>query len=160
MANINIDYSNNFVFRKQKTTKTVTYQDIGTANMRLYTDDKGVQRLHDVNTSNYDLAAIKSAIRNIFRFRKGQAILEPEFGNDLYQYLYETASVQTGDKIAKTARQMLTKWQPRIQISNMNSYLDLENATYYLEIEYFVPTLHNQIDSITVSLNQNDIAFS
>ena len=36
MANISLDFSNNALFQKNKITKTYTYKDIGTDNLKLY----------------------------------------------------------------------------------------------------------------------------
>ena len=76
MANISLDFSNNALFQKNKITKTYTYKDIGTDNLRLYTVQQGQGyfkedklKVYDKNTFNLDMEAIKSAIRNIFKFR-------------------------------------------------------------------------------------------
>ena len=41
---------------------------------------------------DYDLGAIKNSIRNIFTTKKGQKILNPDFGCSLEQYLFTPIS--------------------------------------------------------------------
>mgnify|MGYP003571242717 CR=1 FL=1 len=122
MANLSFDFSNNAVFNRDKDTKTYIYRDIGTENFQLVRrptenfSDKQTLKLYSVNTSNFDEQAVKSALNNIFKFRLGEEILEPMFGNDLYRYLYEPMNKYTAEKISKTIRQMIGAWEPRINI--------------------------------------------
>lgn len=78
MGNISLDFSDKQIFQKQKNIRTYVYKDIGTSNFGLskdtYTD---AIKLISINTSNYDLDAIKASLTNLFSFRLGQEILEP-----------------------------------------------------------------------------------
>lgn len=65
--------------------------------MKLYHVD-GEVKVNAVNTSNYDLNCVKSALTNLFNFRWGQEILEPMYGNDIYRYLYEPMNKYTARK--------------------------------------------------------------
>ena len=122
MANLSFDFSNNVVFNRDKDTKTYIYRDIGTENFQLIREQpenfskESTLKLYSVNTSNFDEQAVKSALNNIFKFRLGEEILEPMFGNDLYRYLYEPMNKYTAEKISKTIKQMIGTWEPRISI--------------------------------------------
>ena len=91
MANISFDYSANLVFNKgEDSFRKYTYRDIGTENIRSYKDPITKQtKIVDIDTSNYDEAAIKQSLKNLFNFRPGEEILQPEFGNELYRYFYK-----------------------------------------------------------------------
>lgn len=146
MANISFDFSNNAVFKRDKDTKTYIYRDIGTENFQLIhqkTDKKNEIKLtlYSINTSNFDQQAVESALRNLFNFRLGEEILEPEFGNQLYRYLYEPINKYAADKIGRTIEQMIDEWEPRIKISNINIEGDDTNYCYYIKIEYVIPEL-------------------
>ena len=122
MANLSFDFSNNVVFNRDKDTKTYIYRDIGTENFQLIREqsenfsEESTLKLYSVNTSNFDEQAVKSALNNIFKFRLGEEVLEPMFGNDLYRYLYEPMNKYTAEKISKTIKQMIGTWEPRITI--------------------------------------------
>lgn len=95
MANIVIDLTYSNLTEKVDGVSTYTYKDIGTANFKLEykkINNKEITYLNDKNTSNVDLRAIKAALKNIFSFYPGQEILNPEFGNKLYKYIYEPMS--------------------------------------------------------------------
>lgn len=98
-------------------------------------------KLYDINTSNYDENAITAALNNLFLYRPGQAILEPEFGNTLYMYLYDTMNKYTGDKIVRTIRQMISRWEPRIEILDIQVTGVEDEGVYYIKILYYIPGL-------------------
>lgn len=120
MANLILDLSDNFLFNQEKGVRSYKYRDIGTDNIRLkYELEKNGQikySISDLNTSNFDDVAVKAALNNIFKYRPGQRILQPMFGNEIYQYLYEPMNKYTASKIVRTIRQMIERWEPRVEI--------------------------------------------
>jgi phage baseplate assembly protein W len=96
----------------------------------------------DSNTSNFDKTAVQTSLNNLFNFRLGEAILEPMYGNNLYVYLYEVMNKYTAEKIARTLRQMIENWEPRIEIDDLDIVCNEEEMTYYITIHYHIPELH------------------
>lgn len=162
MANISLDYSTNKLFKKDNTTKSYTFKDIGTNNFKLYkvpaedNEFDTITKVYDANTSNIDQAAIKTALTNLFMFRPGQEILEPKFGNELYMYLYEPMNAMTANKIIKTIYQMINTWEPRISITDIPIVSDEDNNTYYIKIIYSIPQLHTE-DTYEFGLTRNGV---
>lgn len=159
MANKTFDFSANAVFRQgEDSFRKYTYRDIGTQNFRSYTDPQTKQlKIIDIDTSNYDETAIKQSLTNLFNFRPGEEILQPEFGNELYRYLYQPAVSFTADKIVRTIKQMIEKWEPRIQVIDVPIEVDQQGLCYYLQINYFVPTLDKN-SSALIKLEQNQVS--
>lgn len=79
MANLRFDFSANNIFKNAENIKTYKYKDIGTSNFGLIHNNDGSITLSDKNTANYDMAAIRASLDNLFNFRLGQAILEPMY---------------------------------------------------------------------------------
>lgn len=158
MANISLDFSANAIFKKgEDSFRKYTYRDIGTQNIRSYKDPvTGQFSLDDVNTSNYDEAAVKQSLINLFSFRPGEEILQPEFGNELYRYLYQPVINFTTDKIVRTIKQMIEKWEPRIQIIDIPIEADEDQQCYYIQLKYVIPTLQKET-SIMLNLNKNQV---
>lgn len=155
MANISLDFSAAKIFNNgDNSFRDYIYRDIGTNNIKNYKDPDGVIKIYDIDTSLYDDGAIKNSLINLFMFRPGQQILKPEFGNQLYKYLYQPMLQFTADKIVRTLRDMIQKWQPRITILDMPIQTDSENNTYYIQINYYIPTL-KQKSSINIAINKN-----
>lgn len=150
MANIILDYSSTNIFHNgQNSFRKYTFRDIGTNNIKLINN-----KIKDINTSNYDKDCIKTALTNLFKFKPGQCILEPEFGNQLYRYIYEPMNKFSQQKIIKTIKSMIQDWQPRIQVQQLPILIDELNQTYFIQIIYIIPLI-NESDSINVSINKN-----
>ena len=153
MANINLDYSIFGIFEKEAGVSTFTYKDIGTSNIRFYEKDKK-QYINDNNTSNINEAAVKNSLRNLFEFIPGQRILDPEYGNKLYQYLYEPMNQYVADKIGKTIKAMVGLYENRIFIKDIEIVPDENDSSYYIILTYTIKNLG--IDSSTIlTMNQN-----
>ena len=63
---------------------------------------------------NWDAEAIRNSITNLFSTKKGQRPLEPEFGINLEQYLFEPISPITANKIGNEIKTGL-KFEPRVK---------------------------------------------
>jgi len=97
--------------------------------------------------ANFDLDAIRNSLRNIFNWRKGERILNPEFGNPLNDYMYEPITDETARSIGASIKNAINTWEPRVRIVSVNVFPDEDSNEYYVEIEVNVPTLN--INSIT-----------
>ena len=94
----------------------------------------------DIETS-LDIDAIQNGIGNLFMFARGERIILPEFGFNLYKYLYEPINDFTARNLGMELVQTLNRWEPRITVTNLNIEPDAENNTYYITLSYTVPSL-------------------
>ena len=147
MANINLDYSIFGIFEKESGVSTFTYKDIGTSNIK-FQEKNGVTFINDNNTSNINEAAVKTSLRNLFNFIPGQRILDPEFGNKLYDYLFEPMNQYVADKIGKTIKSMIAKYESRVSIKDIEIIPDENDSAYHVIIKYYINNLG--IDSSTI----------
>jgi len=91
-----------------------------------------------------DLEAIKNSIRNIFTTKKGQKILNPDFGVSLDQYLFNSITTTNGRAIANEILRGITKYEPRISVSNINVTPDFESNLYRIEVYYTLLDINKQ----------------
>lgn len=153
MSNINLDYSIATIFEKEKGVSTFTYKDIGTSNIRFEEKNKVIY-INDNNTSNINEEAVKASLNNLFSFIPGQRILDPNYGNSLYQFLYEEINTYTADKIGKTLRSLIAKYEPRISITDIEIVPETDDSSYYIVLKYRINGLGT--DSSTVlSMSSN-----
>jgi phage baseplate assembly protein W len=87
-------------------------------------------------------SAISISLNNIFKLRPGELILEPSFGNELYRFLYEPMNKYTVDKIVKTIKQMIEKWEPRIIVIDVPITAYEEDVSYGIQVIYYIPELN------------------
>ena len=91
---------------------------------------------------DYDIKAIKNSIRNIFNTRKGDRILEPEFGVSLEKYLFEPISVDTGYMIGSDIKDGITIYEPRVTVTNVDVIVREEWPGYEVNIAIFIPRIN------------------
>lgn len=135
MANINFDFSNrelNVSGKNVTDTKTYIFRDINTSDFIIKTKDNN-EYVKSSSTSFYDKSAVKNALNNILHFKTGEAILEPEFGiGAIYDYLYTPFDKYTTQKIIKTLTDILTRWEPRIQITSMPTSYNEDTHEFFI----------------------------
>jgi len=99
---------------------------------------------------NFDIIAIKNALRNIFNFRPGQRVLDPKFGNLIYLYVYEPINDITISNLERDVLNML-KYEPRINVLSITIVPIMDDSQLNIEVKYLVPTL-NYINTYTTSV--------
>ena len=106
-----------------------------------------------------NLKAIFNSLRNIFTWIPGERVINPEFGSNLRNLLYEGITDFNREQIAAEIRLSVSKWEPRVQIQNIidiSDTNDIENNTVKLDILFTVPALNdNQIYKQTYIFNKN-----
>jgi phage baseplate assembly protein W len=128
MANININLNTK---NDQLIERTWTYRDI---NMPL----------DDEFSDNKDVLAIRSSIANIFNWRRGQRILDPNFGNTLYTFLYEGGNDITRENMKKSIAAMLS-YEPRMNVINIGVEFDNDSTEVKVIIDYAIPSLNRTV---------------
>ena len=93
---------------------------------------------------SYDENAIFNSIRNVFNTKKGQKILNPNFGLDLERFLFENISRDNAEMIGRTIHEELPVYEPRINIHNVNVIAKPDDNQYQIDISIIIPSLDNR----------------
>ena len=93
--------------------------------------------------ADYDAAAIKNSIYSLFNTMPGQSLLNPLYGLDLTQYLFEPVNETNARNIGNAIVNGLSLYEPRVTVSNVNITLNLDEQTYYIELNILMPYLNN-----------------
>jgi phage baseplate assembly protein W len=83
-----------------------------------------------------DEEAIKNSIRNIFSIRKGDKLLNPEFGSSLEQYLFEPVSEVYARAIADDILNTLETYEPRIEVTKVTIVPKQDDNQYETYVRY------------------------
>ena len=89
-----------------------------------------------------DYNAIENSITNIFLFAKGENILFPDFGNNLYKYLYEPIQPTLLVNIQREIEDIFNRWEPRVKIVNLSITPIPDENTVYVQMIYTVPFIN------------------
>ena len=95
----------------------------------------------DIKSSD-DEAAIVNSIRNIFSTSPGERILEPTFGLNLKQWLFEPLDEFTAQEIGETIVSGIKRFEPRVEIKNVNVNINYEQHEYTIQLVMSVPALN------------------
>jgi phage baseplate assembly protein W len=94
----------------------------------------------DVELSEAD-SDIKQSIRIILGTAKGERVMRPEFGCDIHDHVYSSATPSTLNVIETSVEEALVRWEPRIDIEDVEAYTDEDDPNKILiDIEYRVRT--------------------
>jgi len=108
---------------------------------------------------DYNVQAIRNSIQNIFNTKKGQKILNPAFGLDLAQYLFEPISDETARDIGETINRELPIHEPRIIVNNVDIVGFENDNEYRITISIRIPELNNLNVNISGDLSRNGFIY-
>lgn len=93
----------------------------------------------------------KANLRNLLMTRKGERIMQPNFGTGLHELLFEQMDDEFETKLQETITKNVNYWLPYINIEEIDIKMTDEmkdNHTAYMTIQF---TVGNQIDTQQIS---------
>lgn len=106
----------------------------------------------DVGPTNA-LTAIRQSLFNILNTSPGQRVINPDFGCNIRQYLFEPFDEQTASKLGQRIKNSFERFEPRIRVVKVNVILDETNFSYEVQVMYFIPSLSVN-DNVTVEFQR------
>ena len=107
---------------------TLSFKDINiTFKKHPVTDDLVVSR---------DASAIKQAIINLLLTNKGEKLFNPQYGSNIRSYLFEPLDYGTAQQIIGNIEFTVSKWEPRIQILNIDAIPNYNDNGFDVEMTY------------------------
>ena len=95
--------------------------------------------------TDYDGEAVTNSIVNLFNTMPGQNLLNPEYGLNLMQYVFEPATDATAYSIGRHIIDNLTNYEPRINVQNVNINVNQDEQTFTIVLSILIPALNQQI---------------
>lgn len=96
-------------------------------------------------TADFDVAAVKNSLVNLFNTVPGQNLLNPEYGLNLVRYLFEPINETNGRFIGNAIVNGITTYEPRVVIRSVDIETNEEEQTYYITLNILVPLLDTEI---------------
>lgn len=152
MPTINLDG-----LKREQVQETYLYRDI-----QLDMTDNNIQpdvglfrptTTTDVAMST-DEAAIKNSLINIFSTMPGQKLLNPDFGLNLSQFLFQPVSQTMAFMIGNRIMEGLALYEPRVTVDNVNVFPDEDQSSYEIDLTLKIPKLSNSNISFSGILKQ------
>jgi uncharacterized protein len=104
-------------------------------------------------TSSTDFQHIKESIHQIILTYMGERIMEPGFGSEVLQALFEDFNTTTKNMIEFKLREAISRWEPRVSVLSLTvSQVQLpEGNTFIVSVDFSV-LKYLVDDSVTIKL--------
>jgi phage baseplate assembly protein W len=87
---------------------------------------------------------IEQSILIILRTAPGERVMRPEFGCDLYDLVFLPNNSDTTNQVERVVNQALGRWEPRIDILNVDANPDPDDpARLLVDIQYRIKATHD-----------------
>lgn len=105
------------------------------------------------NQTFTSLEEAKSNLMNLLLTRKGERLMHPDFGTDIYGLLFSQITKDLNIKIEKQIRKAAEVWLPYVALSNVEvdiSEENIENNKINIKVGFTLARDINQYDEIIV----------
>ena len=106
------------------------------------------------NQSYTTIDQVKSNIRNLLLTMKGERLMQPSFGSDLMNIIFEPINDNTIDRIKISIKEALDEWLPFVTIVDFNVEIlnqDVSKNTINVDLVFYI--LDDSNITQTVNLN-------
>lgn len=107
----------------------------------------------------YDVKAVITSVKNILTTSPGEKILNPTFGLDLRDYLFEPVSETGGFFLGRDLFDGLTLQETRIKINTIRIRVDEDEQQYDIDLNISIPSLNVNNLSLKGVLNNDGYTF-
>lgn len=139
-----------------------TYSDLELDLIIDYTKNSALNNIREQSDirADYNINAIKNSIFNIFTTIPGQKILNPTFGLNLLYFVFTGITTSNARSLGDIILKGINKYEPRVNVDNVNITTDIENQTYTIDMILSVPTLNINGLEVKASLAESGFYFN
>jgi hypothetical protein len=103
---------------------------------------------HQIAMARYT-ESIRQAIWIILGTAPGERVMRPDFGCGIHDLVFDVNSAGTAGQAATLVRQALVRWEPRIDLLQVQATPDASDpALLLIEIEYTVRTTNSRFNLV------------
>ncbi len=137
------------------------YKDIEFDLKLSYTDNPELHKQNEKKdlSSLYDVKAVITSVKNILTTSPGEKILNPTFGLDLRDYLFEPVSDTGGYFLGRDLFDGLTIQETRIKINTIRVKVNEDEQQYEINLDISIPSLNVNNLSLKGVLNNDGYTF-
>ena len=92
--------------------------------------------------------SIRQSIGIILRTAPGERAMRPEFGCGIHDLVFEVNSASTATRVASQVRIALLRWEPRIDVLDVQVTAGETDALLYIGIDYRVRATNNSFNLV------------
>ena len=137
------------------------YKDIGFDLVTRYTNSPELFKEEEANDLKpiYDANAVITSIKNILTTSPGEKLLNPNFGLDLRDYLFEPITETRAFFLGTDLYNGLVDQEPRVLIDTLDVVAVTDENTYEITLSISIPSLNINSVSLRGVLNIDGYTF-
>ncbi|BAZ23379.1 GPW/gp25 family protein [Kalymmatonema gypsitolerans NIES-4073] len=103
----------------------------------------------DIQQADFE-ESVRQSIWIILSTAKGERVMRPDFGCGIYDFVFEMTTPSTVGKISQAVREALLKFEPRIDVMDIQVIpkSDDEGEKLYISIDYQVRATNNAFNLV------------
>ena len=138
------------------------YKDVEFDLKTTFTNNKELAKVEEKDdlASLYDIKAVVNSLKNILTTSPGEKLLNPTFGLDLRDYLFEQVSIPKGYFIGEDIFKGLVTQEPRVEVNRVDVLVDEDEQQYVINLNISVPSLNAYDISLKGILNNDGYTFA
>lgn len=104
--------------------------------------------------STNTLQQIKSNFKNLMLTRKGERVMQPQFGTDVHNLVFEQITPETSDNMKLSITNAVERWMPFLELQNIEVITPADGDVYAvtIKVDYRFRSNPNVTDSLTVTV--------
>lgn len=99
-----------------------------------------------------DTEILKSSVLFIVLTRLGERVMQPTFGSNLPNMLFNPNDLQAAQSMKRSVKEAISKWDDRIEFVDFSVEGSNNNLTCTLEYKQNIDPLHDAYQVVTISL--------
>jgi phage baseplate assembly protein W len=107
----------------------------------------------------FDTQSVLNSLKNVLTTSPGEKLLNPTFGLDLRDYLFETVTESKGYFLGQKILRGLETQEPRVTIERIDVEVNAEEQQYNINLEISIPSLNAYGVSLRGVLNNDGYTF-
>jgi uncharacterized protein len=92
---------------------------------------------------SYGEESIRESIWIILATAPGERVMRPDFGCGIHRWVFELNDAATLGQVAKDVREALTRWEPRIDVLDVDTEEKGRGEVLFINIHYRVRSTNN-----------------
>lgn len=115
----------------------------------IYTDFKKnleVSPLSQDLTLNKDEDAVKESIKNLILTDRGERLMQPNIGGNIYAMLFENLTPSTLKLIEENVRSTINLYEPRAELQDVTATSNIDDNAVNIRITFYIKNVEQPID--------------
>lgn len=97
-------------------------------------------------TLNKDEDAVKESIKNLILTDRGERLMQPNIGGNIYAMLFENLTPSTLKLIEENVRSTINLYEPRAELQDVTATSNIDDNAVNIRITFYIKNVEQPID--------------